>query len=156
MKDSLAAKRIQLCATSKSNAGINFVDLRSVNGLMAQRFNPARWLHNSLHPNALGHAAMLDTLDTWISRHPGITAAGRMPAEVAEGVVTEPDPPCSMTVTDNLSCQQEALDWELGELRSRAWWAVGSVLLGFLLLWAVTVVIVGRVRGLRRSSRPQP
>jgi lysophospholipase L1-like esterase len=152
MKGSLAAKRIQLCATSKSNAGINFVDLRSVSGLTAQRFNPARWLHNSLHPNDRGHAAMLETLETWISSHPDVTAGGRTPAPVPAGAVTEPDPPCSMTVTDNPSCQQLAREWEMRELRSRAWWSVGSVLLGLLLVWAVSVIILGRVRAMRGTG----
>lgn len=153
MKDSLAVKNLQLCAVSKSSAGLNFVDVHSVNGLTAQRYNPSRWLHNSLHPNDRGHAAMLETLETWLDANAAaLTTTSQRSADlpdptVASGAaVTEPEPPCSMTVSDNPSCQRIARQWETQQLRNRAWWIGGAVLAGLLLLWAASMVILGRLR----------
>jgi lysophospholipase L1-like esterase len=120
MEDALAQARLQLCEVPKSKAGINFVDVKSVNGSSTQRYNPTRWLHNSLHPNARGHAALGHALDTWLSQHPEVLStpgpAVPPPAEPAVGAVTQPDPQCSITdptqvIPEEASWGQVGMTW---------------------------------------------
>lgn len=163
MKDALATRRAQLCAAGKNSAGINFLDVRSVNGLATQRFNPGRWLHNSLHPNERGHAAMAATLGSWLDGHAGALAAARagraaqppagtsQPAAAGEAVA-DPEPPCSMTDTGGPSCQALARSWELRQLRSVSWWGALAVL-ALAALWAAGVVLLGRSKPRRIGRR---
>ena len=71
MKDSLKEAGLQLCdPANHGRPGLNFIGLRSVSGLAEQRFNPANWSHNSLHPNERGHQAMLETFERWVDGEP--------------------------------------------------------------------------------------
>ena len=71
MKDSLKEAGLQLCdPANHGRPGLNFIGLRSVSGLAEQRFNPANWSHNSLHPNERGHQAMLETFERWVDANP--------------------------------------------------------------------------------------
>ena len=71
MKDSLKDAGLQLCdPANNERPGLNFIGLRSVSGLAEQRFNPANWSHNSLHPNERGHQAMLETFERWVDANP--------------------------------------------------------------------------------------
>ena len=73
MKDSLKDAGLQLCdPANHGRPGLNFIGLRSVSGLAEQRFNPANWSHNSLHPNERGHQAMLQTFERWLAAHPDL------------------------------------------------------------------------------------
>ena len=66
MERALADAHLQLCDEKNAGRpGINFVGLRSVRGAAGQRFNPANWIHSSLHPNERGHAAMFKVFRTW-------------------------------------------------------------------------------------------
>ncbi|MDI6103415.1 GDSL-type esterase/lipase family protein [Actinoplanes sp. NEAU-A12] len=68
MQNALADRGLQLCDEHNGERpGINFIGLRSVRGVAEQRFNPANWLHSSLHPNERGHAAMLGVFETWLA-----------------------------------------------------------------------------------------
>jgi len=68
MQRALAGSHLQLCdPRNDGRPGINFIGLRSVNGIPEQRFNPANWVHNSLHPNERGHAAMLRVFQNWLA-----------------------------------------------------------------------------------------
>ncbi|WP_410788631.1 GDSL-type esterase/lipase family protein [Kribbella sp. C-35] len=71
MQNALADAHLQLCDPDNGNRpGINFIGLRSVAGIAEQRFNPENWYHNSLHPNASGHLAMLQVFEHWRADHP--------------------------------------------------------------------------------------
>ncbi len=71
MKDSLKDAGLQLCdPANHDRPGLNFIGLRSVSGIAEQRFNPANWSHNSLHPNERGHQAMLETFERWLAANP--------------------------------------------------------------------------------------
>ncbi|MER7463253.1 SGNH/GDSL hydrolase family protein [Streptomyces sp. NPDC097981] len=143
MKDSLATHRLQLCQRRKGEAGINFVDIASVNGLAAQRFSPGKWIHNSLHPNERGHRAMRDTFTAWLTTHRELlkqraptaqeAAAGQNPAA--------PEPECSMIKNSgNPHCQDRIRAWELDQTRGRWPWLL-LVLLGLGVLWAASVAV---------------
>jgi lysophospholipase L1-like esterase len=149
MEDALARARLQLCEVPKSKAGINFVEVKSVNGSSTQRYNPTRWLHNSLHPNARGHAALGHALDTWLGQHPEVLStpgpAVPPPAEPAVGAVTQPDPQCSITDPTQVRCQDLTRRWELGQL-AQLWPWLLLVLAGLVLLWAACVAVVSTSR----------
>jgi lysophospholipase L1-like esterase len=148
MKDALAREHLQLCDRPKAEAGINFLALESVNGISTQRFNPTRWLHNSLHPNGRGHAALGRALDAWIAQHPQVLtqaapSTGEPPSlqGPAGAAVTAPAPQCSLTDPGQTSCQDVARRWELNEVRGL--WPLGLLLLvALVLIWAACVAIV--------------
>ena len=146
MKDALAKPHLQLCEGRKAEAGINFLALESVNGVSTQRYNPTRWLHNSLHPNARGHAALGQALEVWITQHPGVltqaTPGSAEPPSSLEGrlggAVSEPTPQCSLTDPSQTSCQALARSWELSQVRGQWPWAL-LLLLALVLVWAASV-----------------
>ena len=154
MRDALAREHLQLCDRPKAEAGINFLALASVNGISTQRFNPTRWLHNSLHPNGRGHGALGRALTAWIAQHPQVlTQPSPSPVEppslpAAAGAVAAPAPQCSLTDSGQASCQDVARRWELGQVR--ALWPFGLLaLVALVLIWAACVAIISWV-----PSRP--
>jgi lysophospholipase L1-like esterase len=54
-----------LCGDSPE-PGVNWLDLNPVGGSLAQTANPRNWLHNSLHPNEIGHATIAVALARWL------------------------------------------------------------------------------------------
>ncbi|MET9960761.1 SGNH/GDSL hydrolase family protein [Streptomyces sp. NPDC006326] len=157
MKDSLATHRLQLCERRKGAAGINFVDIETVNGLAAQRFSPAKWLHNSLHPNERGHAAMRDTFTTWLDSHPELAPpapAGRV--ETAVAAAAEPEPLCGMTYqAANAHCQVRIRAWELEQVRGRWPWLL-LVLGALAVLWAASIAAFSLLPAADRSYPAPP
>jgi hypothetical protein len=157
MKDSLAKKHLQLCDKRKGAAGVNFVDVKSVNGLATQRFNPLNWLHNSLHPNERGHAAMLETLVTWLDTNkvtqgvpPTQRTGNATRSSVPAAAVTEPEPPCSMTVAGDASCKTMAREWVFQQILGRWPWSL-LVLVGLLVLWAASIALISALPEPQRS-----
>ena len=103
MESSLADAHLQLCDPDNGGSpGVNFIGLRSVNGIAEQRFNPANWVHNSLHPNERGHKAMLRTFESWLTSHQPLTA--RSPA-VAAPPLPGAGPPAQCDLFDDSSLQ---------------------------------------------------
>lgn len=155
MKDSLKDHQLQLCQGRKSKAGINFVDIASVNGLTSQRFSPAKWIHNSLHPNERGHEAMRDTFTTWLNNHPGLLEHR---APTAQGQTTNqalpaPEPECSMTRNaGNPHCQNRIRAWELEQTRGRWPWLV-PVLLALAVLWVASIAVFSLLPGRKPPHR---
>jgi hypothetical protein len=70
MTTALADRRLRICDGAPDRIGVNFLALKSVNGLVDQAVNPANWWHNSLHPNERGHVVMAQTLEDWLLAHP--------------------------------------------------------------------------------------
>lgn len=66
MRTALADSHLALCDDS-GTPGLNFLDLRGVGGAAQNRFNPGNWIHNSLHPNERGHAALATAFTGWLS-----------------------------------------------------------------------------------------
>jgi hypothetical protein len=141
VEQALERDHLQLCDPAGA-AGINVIDLESVDGLPRQRFNPLNWLHNSLHPNARGHAAVASAFQAWAS-------ANSAPEPVAEqqvlpGVADDPDPPCSISGnSDEPSCQSITRSWILGQLGGLWPWALVA-LLACLGAWMTAVGVLGR------------
>lgn len=128
MKDSLKDAGLQLCdPANHDRPGLNFIGLRSVSGLAEQRFNPANWSHNSLHPNERGHQAMLETFERWLAANPTLEEIA--PHDTATPVVdlgdagtrttaaadTEFAPVCSPLDPNPSGCRSRGTHWAADE-----------------------------------------
>ncbi|MCX5174198.1 GDSL-type esterase/lipase family protein [Streptomyces virginiae] len=154
MEDTLADHHLQLCDRRKKEAGVNFVGLKSVSGPPAQRFNPANWLHNSLHPNERGHEAMLATFQDWLKENPKLlerAPASQKPGSSlpapTRGAVAKPKPQCPLAVIDHTQskCQLALSNWEVQQVTNR-WLLLLTVLLCLLVAWAASIAIIGWLR----------
>jgi len=113
MESALATGHRQLCQPgNEGHLGINSVRLDSVSGLAAERYNPAKWVHDSLHPNAWGQQAMLAAFRSWLAAHPTLPVSASVAPPRAAGLATAPqsvDPPCTFTAADG--CRAQASSW---------------------------------------------
>ncbi|MFD9269560.1 GDSL-type esterase/lipase family protein [Streptomyces goshikiensis] len=154
MEDTLADHHLQLCDKRKKEAGVNFVGFKSVNGPPAQRFNPANWLHNSLHPNEDGHEAMLATFQDWLKENPKLLERAptsqkpdsSLPAPT-RGDVEKPKPQCPLAEIDHTKskCQLALSNWEVQQVTNR-WLLLLTVLLCLLVAWTASIAIIGWLR----------
>jgi lysophospholipase L1-like esterase len=130
MKDALKDAGLQLCdPANNKRPGLNFIGLRSVSGLAEQRFNPANWSHNSLHPNERGHQAMLETFERWLDAHPDLqpiapdettleTPAGETGATGTRATLVAGDgftPVCSPLDPNPSGCRSRGTHWAAEE-----------------------------------------
>jgi lysophospholipase L1-like esterase len=169
MQDSLATSHLQLCdPLNEGRPGLNFIGLRSVNGIAEQRFSPANWAHNSLHPNERGHAAMLRVFQNWL------VDAGTLPAN-APGSPAKPSetprsgttgtqsqavalaqPPCDLLDISPAGCRPQGQAWveqQVSTLLVTKGW------LGLLLAasaWAASVAFFGWRRLKAKKAMDQP
>ena len=78
----------RLCDGSTDEVAVNFVDIHGVFGTLEHSANPLNWVHNSMHPNDLGHeliqAALSPTLQVVLATPdaPAIIATGSDDAAV--------------------------------------------------------------------------
>ncbi|WP_405827121.1 SGNH/GDSL hydrolase family protein [Streptomyces sp. NBC_00105] len=148
MESSFADSKVQLCQARKGDAGVNFVDISSVKGLAEQRFSPAKWIHNSLHPNETGHDALLKTLNTWLNDHEELLDRGHVTPDaetplspVDRGAGSEPEPQCSMTDPGNKNCRTQVSKWARQQLNNNWGWGL-VVLVVLAILWAATIAAI--------------
>lgn len=159
MQGALASQHLQLCdPQNHGHPGINQVMLRSVGGLASQRFSPAKWIHNSLHPNERGHGAMLQTFNAWLDDHPNL--APRVPTKPGSSdpdAILEPDPPCSFTALGAMNCQTQAREWHVRQIVGLWPWAF-DLIAGLAGLWLLSVGVLSlRRRALIDQGRlPAP
>lgn len=145
MEGALASAHRQLCdPQNHGHPGIYPVTLASVSGLANQRFSPLKWTHDSLHPNALGHAALLATFNKWLADHPVSAPATTHAPSVTATPPT--DPPCSFSASGSSNCQTQTRAWELRQTAGLWPWGI-AVLAGLIAVWLVSVAVLG----LRRS-----
>ncbi|MGX1907717.1 GDSL-type esterase/lipase family protein [Streptomyces phaeochromogenes] len=152
MEGTLAARHLQLCDKKKKAAGVNFVGFKSVNGPPAQRFNPANWIHNSLHPNERGHGAMLATFQDWLKENPKLlerAPTSRQPDSSlpapTRGDVEKPKPQCPLAKIDHSPCQVALTVWEVQQVTNR-WLLLLTVLLGLLTAWVASIAVISQLR----------
>ena len=151
MRNALSFDHLQLCDPGNhGRPGINFIGLRSVRGIPEQRFNPAHWIHNSLHPNERGHAAELQVFEHWLaenqdlpSRLPAPDAATQAADEraLARAEDAPPHPPCLLFTQTKSDCTSRGQTWaaqQVGHLMA----VKGGVPLGALVLlgaWSASI-----------------
>ncbi len=140
MVSALAEHRLQLCdEANNGRPGLNFIGLRSVNGLAEQRFNPTQWHHNSLHPNERGHAALQVTFQRWLSQRGGPDALST-PAEHLEGPTREPVSE-HYASEPGLHCAAYRFDGRRGCVAQSQLWAARQTGL-FLVAWSLAALVV--------------
>lgn len=90
ISDALTERGAPLCSAVPGAAGLNFVALSPVGGTIRDGLNPKNWVHNSLHPNAVGHAALADEAFEWFTTHwPSILAHKALPVTNARDLEAE-------------------------------------------------------------------
>ena len=159
MEASLAEAELRLCDDNPDGvAGVNFIGLRSVQGLIEDRLNPSNWVHNSLHPNEVGHDAMGRVFSAWLDVHPDLspvpdTGVGQIAPEAVDvAAADQTEPPCALTDTSSAGCNAQARDWAVGQTTD-IMWPAGLVPLGGLVgAWLLSIAVLGRPL-VRRSAR---
>lgn len=171
-QDALRNAHLQLCdPLNDGRPGLNFIGLRSVNGLADQRFTPSNWLHGSLHPNERGHAAMLQVFETWRADAGDLSADGTYGGEVPASAGADPrfdgvvsfDPtvaaeePCSLfaagTNPEN-DCREAGARWaaqNVGIMLAHGLWFGGVIALG---AWFAFVAVFASRRRVARRRTP--
>ena len=121
MQESLADSHLQLCdPLNEGRAGLNFIGLRSVSGIAEQRFNPANWSHNSLHPNERGHAAMLKVFQNWLASEGPLSSLEPGSPPDADEDTANPTPPCDLFAVDTSGCRPQGQQWALQQVSGLA------------------------------------
>ncbi len=151
VEQALAERQLQLCDPfTQDRPGLNFIGLRSVGGLSEQRFNPAKWTHNSLHPNERGHTAVHEAFQRWLAAEGGVAGlevrrgrtTGTAPvSERNDEVAGECD---TFGFDDPEGCKQQSIAWALRQTGAFAALQATPVLLGIGALgWAFAITVFG-------------
>jgi len=146
MEDVLDHRDLRICdGEDPDEAGVNFIAVNSVSGLLEESLNPQNWFHNSLHPNEDGHRAMADVLETWFENHPEpaarpnpIAEQGPPDAPTLQGIMGDPRFPHCDDPAAPARCDGTVHDWTRAQLVDLAWSLVvplGTLVLGAWLLW---------------------
>ena len=154
MQESLADSHLQLCdPLNEGRAGLNFIGLRSVSGIAEQRFNPANWSHNSLHPNERGHAAMLRVFQNWLaSEGPLPSLEPGSPPNPAEDTAS-PTPPCDLFAVDTSGCRPQGQQWALKQVSGLALrWGWVALIVVFAAWTASVTFFAGRRAAAKREQ----
>lgn len=151
MEDALKDSHLQLCDKDNGNRpGINFIGLRSVGGVAEQRFNPANWYHNSLHPNERGHAAMLQVFEQWRATHRKPLRDAPVAATSAHAAAgASPEPLCDLVGGGSSTterCVDKAAAWTRGQLADALLWPGLwglQIAVATLAAWLLAVALFG-------------
>ena len=149
LEPALADEHLQLCdPDNDGRPGLNFIGLRSVGGFAEQRFNPANWYHNSLHPNERGHAAMLEVFARWRAENLNPARVAAKEGEIAT-TSAPPDPPCDLWKNEESTrsqCDEDAATWVRGQIRnSTLFWGLWGphIALATAGAWLLAVAFFG-------------
>ena len=72
-------------ATRPRGLGMNFIALNPVSGRLIDVVNPKNWIHNSFHPNEIGHEAMRETVRGGAGRATSSAPTSRLRGAVGGG-----------------------------------------------------------------------
>ena len=136
---------LRICEGDEDEIGVNFLPLATVDGLTDQVVNPVNWIHNSLHPNERGHAAMAGAFADWRAANPAPDALDPLaarepfaPAELDEIMSPAPASYCGGPGDDPAFCGRDDEDWaltQIGLLLLYASMPAALVVAGCWLLW---------------------
>ncbi len=173
MQNALASTHLQLCdPLNRGQPGLNLIAQRSVRGLAEQQFNPANWIHNSLHPNARGHAAMLQAFQTWLATQAkiearttatpqtqnaasrlqrGLGALAETPLSTTERQAQNYAGQCNLDTPDKTNCRTEANAWTLARTRQGLWWpGIPIIAISVFAAWCTAIGFFSLIR--RRAA----
>ena len=159
VEQALAERQLQLCdAETRDQPGLNFIGFRSVGGLSEQRFNPAKWTHNSLHPNERGHTAVHEAFQRWLTKQGGVSGLDvRRKRTPGDGPASEKNDKVAgqcdtFGFDDPDGCKKQSFAWALQQTGQFAALLAAPVLLGVGgLAWVFAVAIFGWRR--RRAAQ---
>lgn len=155
---------LRICdSEDAADVGVNFLSRNPADGFAIDRLNPQNWIHNSLHPNRLGHFAMFQALApyfetdvrrAWPLVNPDAEWTPRSLADILGpghsycGGVDEPD-----------YCPTSATDWtavQAGLSLVRAAMPLLFIAGGCWLLWLVLLSLRFRITVAPLPDQPPP
>jgi hypothetical protein len=132
---------------------VNFIALKSVNGLVDQAVNPAKWIHNSLHPNNRGHEEMARVLEEWLRSHrdpPAVPRAADLPRaftrESLEEVMADNVSHCGSPDSAPAYCDRSDVEWTFTQVGILVAYAALPALLLTAGLWLLWIPVLERTR----------
>jgi GDSL-like Lipase/Acylhydrolase family len=105
------------------DAGLNFITLSPVPGSIEDTLLPVNWIHNSVHPNEIGHALIADAVREWLAGNdprvaPAPTDPGPLVARDIDELAVPDARPCRVEDTrESCDLADEPGAWVLSELR---------------------------------------
>jgi GDSL-like Lipase/Acylhydrolase family len=156
MQQAFTSHGDQLCGnhpTGWHGAAVYPLALKSVNGLATERFNPTRWFHNSLHPDAVGHRDMMIAFRNWMAIHPLPSLPRATDPDAAKPTTTQPGH-CGFSTDPKISsCERAVGSWEAGQVGA-LWWRALIALVAVAALWVACVGAVAFIP--KRRVHPHP
>ncbi|MEY2449619.1 MAG: hypothetical protein QOH79_3095 [Acidimicrobiaceae bacterium] len=146
MQESFVAANNRLCEPGNP-VGMNFIGLNPKAGSLWDSLQPANWVHNSLHPNKTGHAAMAVAAEKWFvknpTRHPPV-ATNAAPTTVQPdseifgyGFIRTCDP------QGDRSCDIEDGGWASDQKLSLAQSTLLPLVLAMIGAWMIAISAIG-------------
>ena len=128
------------------------VAIKGVNGFATERFNPAHWFHNSLHPDAVGHRDMMLAFRQWMALHPLPSLPLAADRQAAKPTTTPPRY-CGFFKDPKFSCEGAVGSWVAGQVGA-LWWRALIALVAAAALWTACVGALAFIPN--RRVRPRP
>jgi GDSL-like lipase/acylhydrolase family protein len=105
-------------------SGLNFIEISPVPGSIEDTLLPVNWIHNSVHPNGIGHALIAEVVRDWLSDNdstvdpPPVADTGPLVARDIDELAIPGARPCRDNDSrENCERADESAAWALGELR---------------------------------------
>ncbi len=119
MEDALVGRELRICDGSPGKLGVNFLAANPVSGSIEDALNPKNWIHNSFHPNGIGHGAMLDAVTAFLTAYPELfppAPSGTPPYPVPSLDAVMGAPAIERCGRGDIAyCDMSASDWQLAQ-----------------------------------------
>ena len=169
VESSFVEDRLRICDRhTPRGLGMNFVALNPVSGRLVDVINPKNWIHNSFHPNEIGHEAIRETVQAALLD--GELGDNEPIEELAAADVATP---CPAAVTPDgepsgevrpAQCDQATFDWVWSQTLRLARHIAPMMGLGLVGAWLLLLPLIRRaqregwtvltlLRGLRAGTR---
>ncbi len=169
VESSFVEDRLRICDRhTPRGLGMNFIALNPVSGRLVDVINPKNWIHNSFHPNEIGHEAMRETVQAALLD--GELGDNEPIEELAAADVATP---CPAAVTPDgepsgevrpAQCDQATFDWVWSQTLRLARHVAPMMGLGLVGAWLLLLPLIRRaqregwtvltlLRGVRAGTR---
>lgn len=146
MENALVTAKDRLCE-STNPVGMNFIGFNPKAGSLWDSLKPSNWVHNSLHPNELGHAAMATAAQQWFTDHP--TRHAPVATGAAPRVVPNMDKLFEFGFTKlcdpngDRSCDIEHDGWANDQILALAQSSLLPLMLAIIGAWMIAIGAIG-------------